>query len=156
MTTAVDDAKRNAENVKTLLHIRRVTKLLHEVAIKLMRRADVHDQSKLTDPEVAAFAEAPELEGLTYGSEEYTASLKQLETALAHHYANNRHHPQHFKGGISDMNLLDIVEMFCDWKASSERQHDGNLRQSVADAGQRFDMSPQLIRIFENSIDIFE
>lgn len=154
--TEIDPAIRAAEDVQTLLHIRRVTKLLHDVAIKLMRRADVHDASKLEAPEADAFAAAPKLEDLTYGSPEYQASLDQLNVALAHHYANNRHHPQHFKGGVDDMTLLDIVEMFCDWKASSERQNDGNLRQSVEDAGKKFNMSPQLIRIFENSIDIFE
>lgn len=29
------------------------------------------------------------------------------------------------------MNLIDIVEMFCDWKAASERQLDGNLLKSI-------------------------
>jgi len=44
-----------------------------------------------------------------------------MKPALEHHYALYRHHPEHFQNGIDDMNLIDLVEMFADWKASSER-----------------------------------
>ena len=38
----------------------------------------------------------------------------------------NRHHPEHFgEDGIRGMNLPDVVEMLCDWKAASERTKDG-------------------------------
>ena len=74
-----------------------------------------------------------------------------MKPALEHHYAKNRHHPEHHKNGINDMNLIDLIEMFCDWKASSERQNDGNILKSIEINGKRFHMSPQLIEIFENT-----
>ena len=32
---------------------------------------------------------------LTYGSDEYKACLTEMKPALDHHYAANRHHPEH-------------------------------------------------------------
>ena len=152
----IDPAIRAAGDLHTLQHIQRVQKLLHDLVVQILKRAETHDKSKLEDPEADAFAEeTPKLASLTYGTEEYQESLDRLQVALAHHYAHNRHHPEHFRNGIDDMNILDIVEMFCDWKASSERQHDGNLRKSIESAGSKFNMSPQLIHILENSIDLF-
>jgi hypothetical protein len=77
-----------------------------------------------------------------------------MKPALDHHYANNSHHPEHYKNGIDDMSLLDLVEMICDWKAASERHNNGNIRKSIEVNGKRFEMSPQLIRIFENTADL--
>jgi hypothetical protein len=54
------------------------------------------------------------------------------------------------------MNLVDLIEMLCDWKAASTRHNDGNLRRSIEVNGDRFGMSPQLIKIFENSIPLVE
>jgi len=54
------------------------------------------------------------------------------------------------------MNLFDIVEMFCDWKAASERQHNGNLLTSISKNANRFGLSPQLVNIFENTARIMD
>jgi hypothetical protein len=145
------------ERVITHKHIQRVAYFLHKIGKKIIDRTESHDQSKLDSPEAELFAEhGHKLADLDFGSDEYKESLKALEPALNHHYANNRHHPEHFKNGIEDMNIIDIIEMFCDWKASSERQRSGNLRKTLEQAGQRFNMDPILIRILENSIDILE
>lgn len=39
------------------------------------------------------------------------------------------------------MNLIDIVEMLADWKASSERQQNGNLLTSIEINAERFNIS---------------
>jgi hypothetical protein len=146
-----------ATNFDTMRHIEMVRNLLGRVQVELIKRAERHDQSKLEPPEVEAFTEfTPRLAGMTYGSPEYEACREQMAPALEHHYANNRHHPEHFKNGIDDMNLVDLLEMLCDWKASSSRHNDGNLRKSIEINGKRFGMSPQLIQLFENSIDLVE
>jgi len=141
-----------ATNNETWTHIHRVGFYLHAVAIELLHRADAHDQSKLRPPEVALFTEHTErLAGMTYGSEEYAQAVRELKPALDHHYANNRHHPEHHKDGVNDMNLADLVEMLCDWKAASERHNDGNIRRSIEHNADRFELSPQLVRILENT-----
>ena len=83
-----------------------------------LKRGEKHDLSKLQSPELELFTEhGPKLHTLTYSQEDYKESLKGLETALAHHYARNRHHPEHFENGVDDMNLSDICELF-DWQAN--------------------------------------
>lgn len=141
-------------NHDTWRHIHRVQHYLLGAAKKLIDRAHRHDQSKLVPPEVGLFAEmTPKLAGVTYGSAEYEEFRKRLGPALAHHYANNAHHPEHWKHGVEDMSLLDLLEMFCDWMASSERHNDGNIRKSIEVNAGRFGMTPQLCRIFENTVD---
>lgn len=143
-----------ATNYVTFRHIERVRNLLGKMIGELLKRAELHDQSKLIPPEVAAFTEhTKNLATSTYGSEEYKAFLKSdsLKPALSHHYANNRHHPEHFKNGVDDMNLLDVLEMLCDWKAASERHNDGNIRTSIEKNAERFNLSSQLVRILENT-----
>ncbi len=143
-----------ATNYSTMRHIERVRDLLNAMVINLLDRGRLHDQSKLVPPEVSAFtAHTNALAGLTYGSPEYNEQLKKVDLApaLSHHYANNRHHPQHWKNGIDDMDLLDLLEMLCDWKAASERHNDGNIKKSIEHNADRFHMAPQLTRIFENT-----
>ncbi len=148
----VSELEIKATNFDTMRHIERVRNLIQEVCTELLDRARLHDQSKLAEPEASGFAEVThELASVTYGSEEYKGFLKKLEPVLDHHYANNRHHPQHHKNGIDDMTLVDMIEMLCDWKAASERHNDGNIKKSIEHNADRFGMSPQLVRIFENT-----
>jgi hypothetical protein len=137
----------------TLLHIKRVNELLLLFAQELMDRAICHDNSKLYDPEKPLFDKmTPRLKGLTYGSEEYKKSLAELKPALDHHYAHNSHHPEYYKNGINNCNLLDLVEMLCDWKAASERHADGDIFKSIQINKARFGISEQLAQIFENTV----
>ena len=138
--------------IDTLLHIKRVSQLLSYAAFELILRAAVHDDSKLESPEKELFDEfTPKLKGSTYGSEEYKHLLKELKPALDHHYANNSHHPQFYAHGINGMTLFDVVEMFFDWKAASERHEDGDIYKSIEHNKERFEMSDQLCDIFENT-----
>lgn len=138
----------------TLLHIKRVNELLLQFAKELMDRAVRHDNSKLHEPEKPLFDKmTPHLKTLTYGSEEYKKSLAELKPALDHHYAHNSHHPEFYKDGINDFDLVDLVEMICDWKAASERHEDGNIFSSIQINKTRFAMSDQLVKIFENTVN---
>lgn len=138
--------------VDTLLHIKRVDSLLLQACIELMKRAKNHDDSKLKDPEKPFFdSETPKLAGLTYGTPEYEESKRIIKPALDHHYAHNSHHPEHYKEGINDFDLFDLIEMFFDWKASSERHNDGNILKSIEKNADRFGIPPQLVRILNNT-----
>jgi hypothetical protein len=139
-------------NYETMLHIQRVRNLLNLVVTNLIKRGELHDQSKLNHPEVEYFTQfTSKLSSTTYGSEEYKRIKDELAPALEHHYANNRHHPEHHKDGINDMTLMDLIEMFVDWKAASERHNDGNIKKSIEVNANRFGLSSQLTRIFENT-----
>lgn len=149
--------EQKATNYETMRHIERVRNLIGWAVGELLDRAELHDQSKLHHPEVELFTEyTPKLAGCTYGSAEYEGFRKAMGPALAHHYARNRHHPEHFKNGINEMNLFDVLEMLIDWKASSERHHDGNIRKSIEVNANRFGISPQLVKILENTAAMFD
>lgn len=146
-----------ATNFDTMRHIERVRNLLNRGITDLLSRGEKHDQSKLVSPEVEAFTEfTPKLAASTYGSPEYESFRSAMKPALDHHYANNSHHPEHWPNGINDMSLLDLFEMFCDWKAAGERHNDGNILQSIQKNASRFGMSPQLVMIFYNTAKVFD
>lgn len=140
--------------VETYKHKQNVSKLIHEVVNELLIRSEEHDNSKLESPEVDIFTEyTPKLAKSTYGSDEYKQFLKEMKLALDHHYANNRHHPERFANGINDMNLVDLIEMLCDWKAATMRHNDGDILKSVKINQKRFGYSDELKQIFINTIE---
>lgn len=144
--------EQRATNYDTMRHIERVRHYLNFFIIDLLDRGEKHDQSKLESPEVEMFAQfTAQLATTTYGSPAYNQAKAMMGPALAHHYANNAHHPEHHKRGVDDMTLLDVLEMFADWKASSERHNDGNILLSIEKNADRFNLSPQLVRILENT-----
>jgi len=72
---------------------------------------------------------------------------------VEHHYAKNRHHLEHFEDGVVGMTLVDLVEMFCDWCAATERHEDGDICESIEENTDRFDLSPQLAQILRNTAE---
>lgn len=146
-----------ATNYDTMRHIERVRNLLNFAVRDLIRRGEEHDQSKLKSPELEAFVEfTPKLAASTYGSPEYESFRAAMKPALDHHYARNSHHPEHYPNGIEDMDLLDLIEMFCDWKAAGERHNDGNILKSIEKNTDRFGMASQLTKIFRNTAKLFD
>lgn len=137
---------------ETQKHIDRVKELMYNVVFRLDERGMVHDASKLVEPEKAGWDEAtPKLANLTYGTEEYKQSLRELRPTVEHHYAHNSHHPEYWPGGIDDMSLLDIMEMLCDWKAASERGKSNNFMEGLVKNKERFNLSDQLYSILVNT-----
>jgi len=142
---------------ETAKHIFTMQGLLSKIICALQRRLVRHDQSKLETPEVEVFDEVTDrLYGLTYGSPEYNGMLEQLTPALQHHYQHNRHHPEHFRHGIRDMNLVDLCELIADWKAASLRHADGNIRMSIEKNQERFGYSDELKQILMNTVELLE
>lgn len=183
MTTKSPDSTSYDSRQDTIEHILRVRELLYIVQNKLEARGFAHDQTKLGPNEKPIFDRVTRrLKGLTYGSDEYKASLKDLGPALTHHYANNSHHPEHYKKqvciicfaeypadyrenckqcrngqmteepNVGGMSLLDVIEMLCDWKAAGERHADGSITRSLAVNRGRFKISDQLHSILENTV----
>jgi len=142
---------------KTIEHIQSVGEKLAAMRRQIRYREVGHDSSKLKEPELHVFEEfTAKLKNSTYGSAEYNQFLKDMKPALDHHYKNNRHHPEHFLLGVSGMNLVDVLEMFCDWLAATERHADGNIFRSIELNTERFGLSEQLADVFRNTaIDLF-
>jgi hypothetical protein len=131
-------------------HRKQVEWWMYGFAQVLIGRSKHHDKSKLEAPEKQTFdVFTPKLKTLTFGSAEYKAALVEMGAGLKHHYENNRHHPEHYPEGIAGMTLHDVVEMLCDWMAAAGAK--GNP-VDLDMLGKRFDICPQLIQIFENTL----
>jgi hypothetical protein len=137
-------------------HIAQVRRFINVAVMDLISRAANHDQSKLEEPEKPLFdVLTPRLKKLTYGSDEYKASLDELKVALSHHYENNDHHPEFWgEKGIKGMNLISLLELLCDWKAATLRHADGDIRRSIEINQQRFGYSDELKGILLNTLAI--
>jgi hypothetical protein len=119
--------------VITHQHIARVRQLLGEFAIEMIKRGDRHDASKFDPVELEPLQRMQDLidkEGpAQFGTDEYKLRTDMLGNMIVHHRAKNSHHPEHYQfelggeymHGINGMDLFDLVEMFYDWKAASER-----------------------------------
>lgn len=141
----------------TLKHAVRVGELMSQLITELIHRSLRHDRSKTEDPELAVFNEfTPKLRTSTYGSEEYKGFLAEMKVGLDHHYAANRHHPEHFEAGVSGMTLVDLIEMLADWRAATERHADGSLVNSLKIQKGRFGISDQLDAILWNTAREFQ
>jgi len=137
---------------ETREHIRQVSERLKKVCTELYDRGYFHDASKLGPEEKPIFdAVTPKLKGLTYGTDEYRASLKELGPALTHHYAKNSHHPEHYPNGIAGMDLLDLIEMYCDWAAATLRTKDGDMAAGIEINVKRFGIDGPLADILRNT-----
>lgn len=126
---------------------------------EIMNRAERHDESKLHEPEKERFDYVGTHQHLgkhEYGSDDYKKSLEYLGPALKHHYEVNDHHPEHFEKGIDGMNLMQLVELFCDWEAACHRNKNGNIYQSLETNKGRFHLSDSLYNILKTTADVFE
>ena len=151
------ELKEAATNNETRKHIANVVKFMNIIVTELLLRAQNHDASKLESPELELFTIWTEkLAACTYGSETYKEFLEQLKPALEHHYASNKHHPEHYKNGINDMTLVDLVELLVDWGSACKRHNDGNLRKSIEINSKRFGIDSQLTKILENTASLLD
>lgn len=129
-----------------------VSYFILEFIVELIKRAFLHDLSKYSSHERQSFFKViHRLRTLTYGSPEYQECLDSVQPALKHHYKKNPHHPEHYSNGINGFSLVDLVEMFCDWKAAVLRHENGDIKVSIKVNKERFGMSDQLCEILENS-----
>lgn len=145
--------QKNLALAETHKHVRSVGANLNIFIRDLLDRAEVHDASKFEEPELSSFAEnTHRLGSVEYGSKEYEEMRKELAPAIENHYAKNRHHTEHWPNGINDMTLMDVLEMLCDWKASTARNKNGNIRNSIEVNSKRYKINPQLRKILENTV----
>jgi hypothetical protein len=141
----------------TYAHIATVRDYLLRIVTDLMYRAHDHDLSKLEEPERSVFDEyTPKLKDSTYGSDEYKTFLKGMGEGLRHHYEVNDHHPEHFENGIDGMDLVQITEMLCDWKAATLRHADGDLGRSIEQNAERFGYGGEMKRLLLNTAKRFD
>ena len=132
--------------IHKLLMLYEIIKISFELFIRVLK----HDNSKFKLDETKGFLK---IIGLQKEGQEYFEILKLIKKELKNHYKRNNHHPEHYKKGINEMNLTDIIEMFCDWKASNNQRHNfGTIELSLGISKKRYKISNQLTKILFNTI----
>ena len=87
-----------------------------ELSRELLKRAFVHDDSKLNDEELKNFLELKIKDKPFINANSMLNEYEKERIQI--HWKNNRHHPEYFDD-IRDMEEIDIIEMVCDWYARS-------------------------------------
>ena len=101
-------------------HISRVQKWISKFSTILYIRGLNHDRSKLCEPELSMWKKMDEEPRYPYGTKEYQEKLNRYQELFKLHYKRNKHHPEHWSGYYLEMDLIDIIEMLCDWLGYKE------------------------------------
>jgi len=146
-----------AKTITTILrHNRLVASYLINLACAMEKRAIVHDASKLSVDEFTGFVQINRIaREHEYGSQEYKDSIKKTD-AVALHYSRNPHHPEHYKSGVDDMSLVDLIEMVADWKAASETYGQTSLEEALEIQAKRFGLSAKHLYLIGLIVKEFE
>lgn len=111
--------------------------------IILIYKGIIHDISKFKFDEALFFIKIiNKLKIIEYGSKEYRKNLRYIRPAIKKHYERNSHHPEFYKSkdGIYEMNTFDLIEMCCDWKASSRQHKVRDINKSFKISCDRFNL----------------
>jgi len=113
---------RNVEDNCLILGERLINQGEIELGKQLIANGYVHDISKFYGIEFEFMS--PNITPIEEGSK-----LK-LKLAVHHHNSTNKHHPEAWSGGISDMPDVYLAEFCCDIKARSE-EFGSSLREWI-------------------------
>lgn len=136
-------------------HVERVQGYLADIRHALRQRGMEHDASKFREPEFSAYAAGlPALRSCEYDSPEYNRLREEMAPTMDHHYAANRHHPEHWNAphhGLAGMSLIDICEMMADWKAASGGKNGEGFEGVLEKQKMRFGILEPLYSILVNT-----
>ncbi len=138
--------------LKMIKHKHLVTLNIIKISIKLWIRAIKHDASKFQLEEVKGFS-ISNLQESTYGTEDYYKSHEDIISAIDRHHRRNSHHPEYYENGVEGMDIVDLVEMICDWEAAVKLHNKGSFENSLEHNVSRFNLSPQVTNIVKNTIN---
>lgn len=149
-----DEIKRNGYLRHYIYHTYHkwlVLKYLTKVSVTLLYRGIIHDMSKYYSDEAAGFASARRTDHLPYGHPECQAAGQEIKETIMLHKSRNRHHPEYHERRLNGMTLIDIVEMYCDWKAATQKNANPDLNHSINVNKDRYGISDQLKEIMCNT-----
>ena len=139
-------------------HNRSVGQQVIQVCNQLIDRALIHDDSIFTDEDLKlVIQEKKELmdlvaQGYSRNSPQQQNHRKKWKPLLGEkHYSLNRHHIQYHDGGINGMNLIDLIEMLCDWYVAT-KENNRDIDKSIRENVQEHKIDSQLSRILKNTV----
>ncbi len=140
----------------TIAHKESIARYMAKFSAELAYRAAIHDNSKFQKDELEGYSEcADEFNTHPFDSAAERLLREKLTKVMSLHRTRNRHHPEYFENGIDDMNLIDLIEMISDWKSASERAPGDSVRKGLPIMKDKYNISPQLLKILENTFRDF-
>jgi len=136
----------------SLLHIKKVSTNINEIAIEVIKRSIKHDESKFESPEREELDKVVPIIKQGKDAPNYKQAKLGAESLMKVHKSKNSHHPEFYKNGIDGMNLLDIIEYLSDMKAESK----DNLEEILLKNSKKYNWSEQLLNIMKNTAKILE
>ncbi len=133
-------------------HQQKVGAVMLKVINELIHRALTHDASKFTTqqlrdnlvtlPDKWKIQEA----GHGYHSPEQGEHRKRFAQEIHRHRSAHPHHPEHFGNDVNKMNLIDLMEMLCDWYVASP-----DIDQSIHENSRDYKIDPHISQILKNT-----
>ena len=133
-------------------HIASVQLNLEKIILETLERYKKHDQSKLQEPEISLWEKMDQEKRYPYGTKEYFDKMERNKEVFDLHYKANSHHPEHFQNGISDMDLVDLTEMLCDWFAYKQNVSYKEASELIDKQAKRFNMSEDITNVLKNTV----
>ena len=136
----------------SLLHIKKVSTNINEIAIQVIKRSIKHDDSKFESPEKEELDKVVPIIKQGKDAPNYKQAKLGAKNLMKIHFSKNSHHPEFYKNGVDEMNLLDLVEYLSDMKVESKE----NLEEILLKNSKKYNWSDQLLNIMKNTIQILE
>jgi hypothetical protein len=140
--------------IKTNKHIGNIKKILDYIKEQINDRGNNHDKSKFNKNEIDGWILGSNLEQLDKNSDEYNQAKKLYDNAYKIHHKQNRHHPEYFKHGFSDMNVVDVVEIIADWMMDAVEENK-SFEQIVNEKQKEFNFDNAIRNLLINSAKEF-
>lgn len=123
---------------------------MSQVSCKLFFRAIMHDMSKFHMREAKEMSKlSHKLSESVFDSQEYRDCLSVLDSTIQLHYAHNQHHPEHY-GDYKKMDMLHLIEMACDWKASARKHKNGDFKKNFEICKKRFGIDDRTAELLKS------
>lgn len=124
-------------------HKRAVQRWMQKFSLVLMDRGEKHDNSKLQEPEFSYWCKMDEEPRYRYGTKEYKDKIERYRPLFEIHWKANRHHPEYFNYHFDDVDLIDLIEMLCDWLSYRDKLSYTEASDLVHQQCQRYGFSEE-------------
>lgn len=133
-------------------HQQQVGGVMLKVISELMTRALTHDSSKFTTQQLKDnLITLPDkwkiqAAGHGYHSPQQKEHRQKFAPEIDRHRSAHPHHPEHFGNDVNKMDLIDLLEMLCDWYVSAP-----DIDQSIGENSGDYNIDPHIRQLLENT-----
>ena len=146
----------NSEEIRVVQaiyeHQQKVGSVMQKVICELMDRALKHDDSKFATQQLRDnLVTLPDKwklqqQGHGYHSPEQEEHRKRFAPEIHRHRSAHPHHPEHFGNNVNKMDLIDLMEMLCDWYVAAP-----DIDQSIRENSRDYKIDPHISQILKNT-----